>query len=82
MADGPMITAADLGLKPGENSSVTFNLREVRARAERQVIVQVLAITDNNISRAADLLGMTRPTLYDLMERYGLRSPGQATGAR
>jgi two-component system NtrC family response regulator len=74
MADGPMITAADLGLKPGENSLVTFNLREVRARAERQVIVQVLAITDNNISRAADLLGMTRPTLYDLMERYGLRS--------
>jgi two-component system NtrC family response regulator len=79
MADGPMITSADLGLKPGENSSVTFNLREVRARAERQVIVQVLAITDNNISRAADLLGMTRPTLYDLMERYGLRSSPHAT---
>jgi two-component system NtrC family response regulator len=79
MADGPMISSADLGLKPGENSSVTFNLREVRARAERQVIVQVLAITDNNISRAADLLGMTRPTLYDLMERYGLRSSPHAT---
>ena len=81
MADGPMITSADLGLKPGENSSVTFNLREVRARAERQVIVQVLAITDNNISRAADLLGMTRPTLYDLMERYGLRSSSHATNS-
>jgi two-component system, NtrC family, response regulator len=53
----------------------------VRARAERQVIVQVLAITDNNISRAADLLGMTRPTLYDLMERYGLRSSSHATNS-
>jgi two-component system, NtrC family, response regulator len=81
MADGSMITSADLGLKPGENSAVTFNLREVRARAERQVIVQVLAITDNNISRAADLLGMTRPTLYDLMERYGLRSSPHATNS-
>ena len=79
MADGPMLTSTDLGLKPGENSTVTFNLREVRARAERQVIVQVLAITDNNISRSADLLGMTRPTLYDLMERYGLRSASHAT---
>jgi two-component system NtrC family response regulator len=33
----------------------------------------VLSIADNNISRAAELLGMTRPTLYDLLERYGLR---------
>ncbi len=38
----------------------------------------MLAIVDGNISRAAELLGMTRPTLYDLMERYGLRAAGQA----
>jgi two-component system NtrC family response regulator len=76
MADGPLITAADLGLDEGVDGGMLFNLREVRARTERQVITQVLAIVDNNISRAAELLGMTRPTLYDLMERYGLRSPG------
>ena len=76
MADGPLITALDLGLDEGADGGMLFNLREVRARAERQVITQVLAIVDNNISRAAELLGMTRPTLYDLMERYGLRSPG------
>ena len=76
MADGPLITAPDLGLDEGVDGGMLFNLREVRARAERQVITQVLAIVDNNISRAAELLGMTRPTLYDLMERYGLRSPG------
>jgi two-component system, NtrC family, response regulator len=78
MAEGAMITAADLGLAPGEAGSTMFNLREVRARAERQAITQVLAIVDGNISRASELLGMTRPTLYDLMDRYGLRSPGRA----
>ncbi len=74
MAEGPLITAEDLGLAEAGNGNSIFNLREVRARAERQVIMQVLAIVDNNISRAAELLGLTRPTLYDLMERYGLRS--------
>jgi two-component system NtrC family response regulator len=74
MAEGPLITAGDLGLdESAQDGSTLFNLREVRARAERQVITQVLAIADNNVSRAAELLGMTRPTLYDLMERYGLR---------
>jgi two-component system NtrC family response regulator len=75
MGEGALITAADLGLdETAVDAGSLFNLREVRARAERQVITQVLAIVDNNISRAAELLGMTRPTLYDLMERYGLRS--------
>ncbi len=76
MADGMLITAADLGLTPGEGAEQMFNLREVRSRAERQAITQVLAIVDGNISRAAELLGMTRPTLYDLMERHALRTPG------
>jgi two-component system NtrC family response regulator len=76
MADGTMISAADLGLSPGAPDSLMFNLREVRARAERQAINQVLAIVDGNISRAAELLGMTRPTLYDLMDRYGMRTAG------
>jgi two-component system NtrC family response regulator len=71
-----LITAADLGLAPGEGTDQMFNLRDVRSRAERQAIAQVLAIVDGNISRAAELLGMTRPTLYDLMERHGLRTPG------
>ena len=54
-----------------------FNLKEVRTRAERQAIRQALSITDGNISRTAELLGVSRPTLYDLMERHGLRTPGQ-----
>jgi two-component system NtrC family response regulator len=49
-----------------------FNLKEVRTRAERQAIRQALAITQGNISHTADLLGVSRPTLYDLMEKYGI----------
>jgi two-component system NtrC family response regulator len=76
MGDGPLITPADLGLdETAADGASLFNLREVRARAERQVINQVLAIVDYNISRAAELLGVTRPTLYDLMAKYDLREP-------
>jgi two-component system NtrC family response regulator len=46
-------------------------LREVRQRAETQAIQRALAVTSGNISKAAELLGITRPTLYDLMERAG-----------
>ncbi len=53
-----------------------FNLKEVRTRAERQAIQQALAITDDNVSRTAELLGVSRPTLYDLMEKYGMRIQG------
>ena len=68
--DGPVITAADLNIADGGETAVLFNLKEVRARAERQAILQVLAITDGNISRSSELLGVSRPTLYDLMEKY------------
>jgi two-component system NtrC family response regulator len=44
-------------------------------RAERQAIHQALSISDGNISRTAELLGVSRPTLYDLMEKFGMRVP-------
>lgn len=74
MAEGTLITAADLGLTVGEGSLLPLSLKEVRARAERRALQQALAICDGNVSRAADVLGVTRPTLYDLMERYGMRN--------
>ncbi len=67
-----MITAEDLGLKESLAGEPLFNLKEVRTRAERQAIQQALAISDSNVSRAAELLGVSRPTLYDLMEKYGI----------
>jgi two-component system NtrC family response regulator len=75
MAETPLITAEDLGLKEGTENPLLFNLKEVRTRAERQAIRQAMSITDGNVSRTAELLGVSRPTLYDLMEKYGIRAP-------
>ncbi len=72
MSEGALLTSADLGLKEAEKGLPLFNLKEVRARAEREAINQALTISDNNVSRAAELLGVSRPTLYDLMQKYGI----------
>jgi len=73
MSETPLITAEDLGLKESAENPLLFNLKEVRTRAERQAIRQAMSITDGNVSRTAELLGVSRPTLYDLMEKYGIR---------
>jgi two-component system NtrC family response regulator len=75
MAEGSLITAEDLGLRESVDGTLLFNLKEVRTRAERQAIRQALSITDGNISKTAELIGVSRPTLYDLMEKYGIRAP-------
>jgi two-component system, NtrC family, response regulator len=70
MAEGVVVTANDLGLKdPGEEPEY-LNLRVARQRAEVQAARQALAVARGNLSRAAELLGVTRPTLYDLIERH------------
>ena len=72
MADGKMVTAADLGIASGDGDAVSLNLREVRQRAESKAIRVVLTKCFGNISKAAEMLGITRPTLYDLLNKYGL----------
>jgi two-component system NtrC family response regulator len=72
MADGALLTASDLGLNEAAPGVSLFNLKELRTRAERQAIHQALSISDNNVSRAAELLGVSRPTLYDMMSKYGI----------
>ncbi|THB75599.1 MAG: PEP-CTERM-box response regulator transcription factor [Gammaproteobacteria bacterium] len=73
MADGDFVTAEDLELEANENAvQMPFNLRQVRDEAERGCIVNALAYTEGNISHAAELLGVTRPTLYTMLNKYGL----------
>ena len=74
MADGKSVTAEDLDLSSGrsDDEPMPINLRTARESADRKVIRQALARTENNISGAAKLLGISRPTLYDLLKQYHL----------
>ena len=74
MADALTIGAADIGL-PGGLTDVAdvLNLRRVRDEAEMHAVVRVLGRVNGNLSKAAELLGVSRPTLYDLMHRFGLK---------
>ena len=73
MADKNIITPEDLDLPDNETESLPLNLKQVRDDAEKQAILRALTITDNNISEAAKLLGVTRPTLYTILEKAGIR---------
>ena len=81
MADSKLVSAADLGLLEAEDEPESLNLREVRQRAESKAIRVVLTKSYGNISKAAEMLGITRPTLYDLMNKYGLSAEGYSKKA-
>lgn len=77
MADGDRITPEDIGLPApeeeftGERSDL--DLRTARENAEREAILAALARADDNIVKASEILGVSRPTLYDLMKRLAIR---------
>ena len=73
MCEGPQISAADLGLAGGPLVEQSVNLRQARDAAEYKVVVMALARVDGNIVKAAELLGVSRPTVYDLMNHHGIR---------
>ncbi|WP_020507352.1 PEP-CTERM-box response regulator transcription factor [Lamprocystis purpurea] len=72
MADGTELSPEDLDLNDTLAPPEPFNLREIRDLAEQRAIQRAMIITENNISRTADLLGVTRPTLYNLMKKHDL----------
>ena len=75
MADGKLVTAADLDLsEPVDAATVALNLKAARETTDRKVIRHALARSEGNISSTAKMLGISRPTLYDLLKQYDLQS--------
>ena len=82
MAERRMIDVADLELAPTAQAVVPLDLRAARLRAEREVLQLALARANGTLSVAAKLLGVSRPTLYGLMEIHGIEfEPGKVTDA-
>ena len=74
MADGQQIVPDDIGLAAADALEIDdLNLRKVRDEAERRAVIAALARLNGNVAKAADVLGISRPTLYDLMHRFGLK---------
>ena len=73
MADGPRITPEDLDLDVSAAPEDNLGLREARDAAEQQAVLKAMGRSNGNIAHAADLLGITRPTLYNLLDKFGLR---------
>ncbi len=76
LAEGKQITAEDLDFD-GEYEPQSLNLRQAREQVERQVIQHALAKYDSNMSRAAEALGVSRPSLYSLVKKLGMAEPGK-----
>jgi two-component system, NtrC family, response regulator len=74
MADGNTLTATDIGLETEAREPISFDLRTIREEAERKAILAALSRSNGNVVRTAELLGVSRPTLYDLMHKFGLKS--------
>ncbi len=75
MADDKLVGAADLDLAdPDEQVANALNLKTAREQADRKVIRHALARSEGNISSTAKMLGISRPTLYDLLKQYDLQN--------
>jgi two-component system NtrC family response regulator len=72
MTEGPLISPEDLELNEVRVVDETMDLRVVREAAETRAIVRALSHTSQSVAQAAELLGVTRPTLYTLLRKYGI----------
>jgi two-component system NtrC family response regulator len=75
MADGKLVSAEDLDLGDGEEEdALVLNLKSAREQSDRKMIRHALARSEGNISSTAKMLGISRPTLYDLLKQYDLQT--------
>jgi two-component system NtrC family response regulator len=77
LAEGNRIMATDLGFAEGDKHQQSLNLREAREQVERQVIQRALSIYNNNVTHAAEALGISRPSLYSLIKKLDIPEPGK-----
>ena len=74
LSDSPVIGPAELELKGGEEGGYgPASLKEARQVLEKEIVAKALQESNGNISKTARSLGISRPTLYQLLERYGLK---------
>lgn len=76
MAESPYVSHQELDLDDPSQAQISVNLRSIREQAERNAITKALNATGNNIKAAADILGITRPTLYDFMKKLNIEKKG------
>ena len=74
MADAKLIGAEDLDLAPTDEGEAPLNLKSAREHSDRKVIRHALARSEGNISSTARMLGISRPTLYDLLKQYAIHA--------
>ncbi|EJI84190.1 MULTISPECIES: PEP-CTERM-box response regulator transcription factor [Alishewanella] len=72
LSESKLINAEDLGFRPTANKSSFQTLRQIREQAESEGIRQAYVLANSNLSKTADLLGVSRPTLYALIDKYKL----------
>lgn len=73
LCSGKKVSAGDLELNGGNEASGIFNLRDTRDNAERLAILRAISHVNGNLSQAADLLEITRPTLYGMINKYNIK---------
>lgn len=72
MSEGPWVTPQDMDFQPKGISHNNFLLKAAREKAELNVITQALSKHNGNITKAAAEIGVSRPTLHDLIRKYGI----------
>jgi two-component system NtrC family response regulator len=78
LADGKQISVGDLGFNEDEGLPTSLDLRQARERVEREIIQRALSVYDNNVTHAAEAMGISRPSLYQLVKKLEMPEPGKA----
>jgi len=73
LSRGPKVSAQELRLSTSEAERCLRTLKEIREAAEREALVSALNEAGGKIARAAEILDITRPTIYALLKRYDLK---------